>query len=64
MAGCRAWFPKYEKLSLNRSVTLVDNQDLVIKRKGVIPFQFLQGDCMDVHDILHIEGYIETLLFL
>ena len=64
MTGCRAWFSKYENLSLSRTVTLGDDRDLVIKGKGSIPFQFLHGDCMDVQDILHVEGLRKNLISL
>ena len=51
-------------MTLSRIGTLRDDRDFVIKGKDSIPFQSLQGDCMDVQDILHIEGLRRNLISL
>ena len=64
MTGCRTWFSKHENLTLSCTVTLEDDIDLIIKGKGSILFQFLQGNCMNVQDIQDVEGLRKNLISL
>ena len=64
MTAYRTRFSKYENLTLSRTITLRDDRELVIKGKGSIPFQFLQGDCMDVQDNLDVQCLRRNLISL